>query len=196
MKYIIVCSVLFLLGCTHGREHIPPEFVYINKYDQQDYTKDSLSFVLEIKQWIENKKYPFYPDMFSNESQVIIDTVLYSPNKSKVAFFVITKSSNHSLLGTNNPDGFHFDARCFFGLRSNSHASWDIYWSSCFSINLFESYEASSTRIREMYFQEFAKLKNHQGESRFKYNLNDIRFWSGPAWEFTNINQPEIYERK
>ncbi|HRK83389.1 MAG TPA: hypothetical protein PLZ12_18240 [Saprospiraceae bacterium] len=196
MKFTIFCSLLFLWSCAQKREHIPSEFVYINKYYQHEYTKDSLSFVLEIKQWIENKKDPFYPEIFTKESQVMIDTILYSPDKSKVVFFVITKNDNHTLLRTNNPNGFHFDARCFFGLRSNSHDSWNIYRFRYFNVILFDSYEASSTRLREMHFQELASVKDSQGKSQFKYNLNDVRFWSGPAWEFTKINQPEIYERK
>jgi hypothetical protein len=143
----------------------------------QEVLKDS------IRLFIENKSLAYYSKENDSQTEIIIDSVLYSPKKDKGAFFVITKNSKSKLIGGGNRNEYHYDAHCFtFYLYGDSIIS-GIYWVKAFNVSNFYTKEKASNRIREMYFKEFSKSQDVNGNSMYKFNLNDIRFWDGPIWQ-------------
>lgn len=149
---------------------------------------------------IKSRTEPYHSSENDNETMILIDTILYSPNLNKIAFFVITKNSNQKfeLLGGGElpeypSDQFHFDAYCFLGEKKDPETKYHLAWMRVLNISNFHSYEEASQRIRSKYFNELASIQNREGESIYKYNLDDRRFWIGPAWE-KNFLSVEIYE--
>jgi len=121
-----------------------------------------------------NRRMAYYPKENDSLTEVIIDTILYSPHKDKLAFLVITKNSNDKLLGGGNKNEFHFDAHCFLGLISNWNVN-DISWLEVYNLSNYTDLKWTSERIREVYIKEL-------GGGVLKYNLDDIRFWDNSYW--------------
>jgi len=136
-----------------------------------------------IKYFIKNKSLAYYPRENDSLTEVIIDTILYSPKKDKAAFFVVTKNSNDKLLSGGNENEYHYDAHCFAVYLKEDSIFSDIYWIRTSNVSNFHTLEKASFRIREMYFKDFSKREDVNGNSMYKYNLNDIRFWNGLIWK-------------
>lgn len=163
-----------------------------------------------IRHFIKDKSLAYYPKENDSLTDIIIDTILYSPAQDKVAFFVITKNSNDKLLSVGNKNEYHYDAHCFTANLNKGSTFNDIYWIRAFNISNFHTLKKASFRIREMYFKDFNERLDVNDSSLYKYNLDDVRFWGGPIWkimedeklkerEFENEkkNHPEnIYETK
>ncbi|MEQ9264013.1 MAG: hypothetical protein RLN81_02245 [Balneolaceae bacterium] len=146
------------------------------------YTTDSLSFSSQIKLLIENKESAFYPNSYSLTEDVVIDSIIYSPDRLKAAFFVIVKKPNSSLVASENRSGYHYDAKAFLAQRDEEKAEWNLKWFRIMNINRYSKYDEISNQIRSYYLEDLHKVKNSKGESRYRYNLSDSRFWESPAW--------------
>ena len=56
-----------------------------------------------------------------------------------------------------------------------------------------------SKSIRQFFFRQFNQRKDYDGQSKYKYNLDDIRFWDGPVWkeiEENKIKKKEFEKEK
>lgn len=178
---VILLSVM-LVGCSSD-DTTPGEFKNKTTVSDSAYAQDSLYFSNQIMSFIKEEKSAFYPKSYDHlTSKVYIDTILYSPSKLKAAFFAIIKNSNSKLLVSDNPDGFHFNAKCFLARRDSLSNNWDLKWFRIMNINRYSDYEEISKQIRKRYFVDLEKIDSEDGTSRYKYNLNDVRFWDGPAW--------------
>jgi|LakMenEpi03Aug12_release.lakeMendotaPanAssembly.Ray.scaffolds.fasta_scaffold196643_2 hypothetical protein len=159
----------------------------------QEILKDS------IKHLIKEKSLAYYPKENDLFTEIIIDTILYSPKKDKAAFFVITKNSNDRFLSGGNKNEYHYNAHCFSVYLKGDSTFNDIYWIRASNISNFYTLENTSFRIKEMYFKDFSKRQDVNDNSMYKYNLDDIRFWDGPVWktmEEEKIKQKEFEEEK
>jgi hypothetical protein len=136
-----------------------------------------------IKHLVTEKRLAYYPKENDLNTEIIIDTILYSPKKDKAAFFVITKNSNDKLLSRGNKNQFHYDAHCFTAYLKGDSTFNGINWISASSINNFSTLEKTTFRIKEMFFKDFSKRQDVNDSSMYKYNLDDIRFWDGPVWK-------------
>ncbi len=168
---------------------VPPHIYKVH----QKILKDS------IKHLIKEKSLAYYPKENDLFTEIIIDTILYSPKKDKAAFFVITKNSNDRLLSGGNKNEYHYDAHCFTVYLKGDFTFNDIYWIRASNISNFYNLEKTSFRIKEMYFKDFSKRQDVNDSSMYKYNLDDIRFWDGPVWktiEEEKIKQKEFDEEK
>ena len=100
---------------------------------------------------------------------------------NKIAFFVIVKNSNDKLLSKGNKDEYHYDANCFIG-QLKKDSTWSIIWLDAISLTNYPILDKASSRIREAHFTLFNRRKDKDGNSFYKYNFNDKRFWDGPVW--------------
>jgi hypothetical protein len=107
---------------------------------------------------------------------------LYSPEKDKFAFFIITKNSNDKLLSRGKRNEFHYNAHCFIGYLNDDYKIHEIIWVIGYNLSNYDNLEETSKRIREIYFKELTARTNNDVESTYKYNLDDVRFWDGPLW--------------
>src|SRR5258707_2392075 len=136
-----------------------------------------------IRKLIEKNEGPYYPSENDSLTEIIIDTVLYSPGKDRMAFFVITKNSDDKQLVPGNKNESHFSAHAFTAFLDGSRGIHHIFWINVFSEGDDADVKTASQAIRMMYFKGFRERRDNKGESIYKYNLDDVRFWNGPFWK-------------
>ena len=180
------------LSCKGIGTPTPPEFKHTVTVPYESYKKDLLTLYDSISVKLFDKKEPFHSVENDSLTEIFIDTILYSPQMNRIAFFVISKNSNDKLLSGGNKDEFHFDAHCFLANYRKGRVS-KIIWQNNFNVINYHDYYGASNRIKEFYFFEFNSIKDSNDESYYKYNLDDIRFWDGPCWskDFINITRYE-----
>jgi hypothetical protein len=147
-----------------------------------------------IRNMIAEDDGPYYVAEYDSLTDIYIDTILYSPKRDKLATFVITRNSDDKLLTKGPSDKYHFNAHCFLGKRDTATLSWSIKWFRRMNFIQHETYGCISEKIRYRYFNNLADLKDSDGNSQYRYNLDDLRFWDGPAWEINTSNSPAIFE--
>jgi hypothetical protein len=181
---IIGCLVCgFIVSCNAQTQKDTPEY-YKNKSHTKPevYQKITFKVIDSIKNKILNKEDPYYPPENDSLTEIFVDTLLFSPSMNKIAFFVITENSNDKLLDKGNKNQFHYSSYCFIGHLDSSYNIKDFKWVSGGSLFNFKSKINASNRIRDIYFKEITNRTNSKGESTYKYNFDDVRFWNGPLW--------------
>jgi hypothetical protein len=186
---ILFCSLCY--GCTDNKSDTTPvKYRNHTTVTIDVYKKHMLILQDSIIKFIKEKSHAYYPKENDLLTEVIIDTILYSPQKDKVAFFVITKNSDDKLLGGGNKTEYHYDAHCFIADLKNNSFFKNIFWIRASSLSNYKNLNNAHHRIREMYFKDFSERKDGNNNSMYKYNLDDIRFWDGPLWQ---INTPVAF---
>lgn len=182
LKLYLVLVALVIISCDPD-SNIPEKFKNATVVSDSAYTIDSLFFSDHIKSMIKKGEGAFFADSYNSKtSEVYIDSIIYSPDLTKAAFFVIVKNSNNSLLVSDNPEGFHYNAKCFLAQRDSTANNWSLKWFRIMNMNRYSKYDEISNQVRKRYFEDLKKIDNEDGNSRYKYNLDDVRFWSSPAW--------------
>jgi hypothetical protein len=153
---------------------------YINKttVSSEIYAQNKQDFHDTIRKFISTNSSAYYPKDNDSLTQIFIDTILYSPSKDKVAFFVITQNSSSKLLSGDTSDKYFYRAHCFVGYLDSTFKANDIEWVSANYLSNYKNYKETSDIVREIYFNEFIR----EGTS-MEYNLNDIRFWKSSFWQ-------------
>lgn len=187
MKYKIMVQILLISlflsfsSCEEtNRKHTAKEFLNHSVIDKNNYTKDSIEIVRQLKNTLKKHEGFFYSKEYFNGTDIIIDSLLYSPNFNKLAVFVITKNPTSRQLLPSNKYTWYYDATCYLGIRQNDTIC--LSWIGPSFSNSSDSDELSKT-IRNEYFTKYARIKNVEGEYRYKYNIGDVRFWDCPIWE-------------
>ena len=187
-----VVPLIFLILISCGKPEAPKtpaKYRYKTVVEDSIYDQDKEYFKIEVNELIDRREGPFYPDSYELEAEVFIDSILYSPNKLKTIFFAIVKQPNKALEETDGPENSHYNAYCFLGIRDSKGKSWRIKWFDAMRFVHFDSYIEASKLIRFRYSRNLVEIKNQKGESRYKYNVNDIRFWESLVWEEKNFNE-------
>lgn len=160
---------------------------------KEQYIKDNANVLKRCQYFIKNHKESFYSKVFYDSTQLSIDTILYSPNFSKVAVFVIAKNPTSRQEIPDERYDWHYDGYCYFGTRQKDSLD-IIYLDSGYGSH---SKEKVSEWLRTNYFRLFATVKDANGGYKYKYNLNDTRFWNGPLWgKIKDIKQARILFEK
>src|SRR5258708_7911653 len=184
VSLIYIFSFL-LIGCN-AQHTTPADYRNHAMVSSGIYKKQIIDLTDSIKSFIKSNGGPYYPTENDSLTQIFIDTILYSPKKDKFAVFVITKNSNDKLLLKGNNFEFHFNGHCFIGHLNNLSKVLDIVWvSSAPTFSHYKDFKITSKLMREAYFTKFNIAENNKGESYYKYNFDDIRFWDGPLWNDT-----------
>jgi hypothetical protein len=172
----------FIFFSCNAQTGTPEQYKNKNNVSPNIYQNISQKILDSVKSRIFKKEDPYYPSENDSLTEVFVDTILFSPSMDKIAFFVITKNSNDKLLDKGDKNDFHFTAYSFLGHLDSIHNITNLLWVSGFSLFNYKSKIATSNRIRDVYFKEITKRTNTKGESTYKYNFDDVRFWSGPVW--------------
>ncbi len=184
IKILLFALLAFFISCKNKVQNITPdEFRYHSKVNPEIYEKNTKALKDSIKMLIRYKSEPYEIKEYDSLTEIFVDTILYSPKKDKIAFFIITKNSNDKLLDKGSKDEFHYNADCFIGPLNNRYnvkAFVNIQEHSLFN---FDNQKSTSDRIREVYFKEINMVTNLEGKSLYKYNFDDVRFWDSPVWD-------------
>ena len=185
----------------------PEAFLNHTTAKKQQYEIDRADIVRQFKGQIKRHVAFFYSKEFDEDTQIIIDTILYSPDFKKEAILVFTKNPTSKQLAPDANADWYYDATCYLATRQKD--SLDL---SFIGPN-FRNYtikEELRQLVRENYFRIFATEKDVKGAAYMYYNLNDIRFWSCKIWkeqeakkreekefeEFKKKHPEDVYEPK
>jgi hypothetical protein len=180
---IVVQIVLFfaLNSCESYRmkKYTPNEYLNHTMVKREDYSRDSIGILKQLESLLLNHKGFFGNTSYDDSTQLIIDSIIYSPDLNRLAVFIITKNPTSRQLTPNPKSYWYYDATCYLGVKENDTIS--LSWEGPNFSNSTNQQKLSDI-IRESYFTEFADNDTSK-TSTSKYNLNDIRFWNSLIWK-------------
>jgi hypothetical protein len=179
----IAINAFILFQCSNSKSVTPQKYRNNTVIDGFTYDKHMAQFKDSILNLIYYRNDPYYQLENDSLTKVFIDTILYSPKMNKFSFFAITQNSNAKLLSTEDKNQFHYSAHCFIGKLNENREISNFQWVKGYNLSNYKSLSEISRRIREVYFREITQRTNNEGESTYKYNFDDIRFWEGPLWD-------------
>lgn len=173
----------------------PSQFLSKTSARQEDYTKDSSTISHNLKTLLLKHEDFFYSKEYFDGTDIIIDTIIYSPDFHKLAILFITKNPTARQLMPIKNEDYYYNATAYLGIRQN-----DIISLSWLGPNFSNSTNRKelSKNIRQACFRTFVS-KDTTELNAHKYNLNDIRFWTGSEWkkiEEDKIKKKEFEEEK
>lgn len=173
----------------------PDEFLNKTSNKKGDYAKDSALISQELKQFLLRHEDFFYSKEYFDGTDIIIDTIVYSPDLNKVGILIITKNpTSRQLMPTKNAE-YYYNATAYLGIRQND--TLELSWLGPSFTNSIDKQELSN-HVRETYFRAFVS-KDTTAKYAYKYNLNDTRFWTSSIWqkiEEEKIKRKEFEEEK
>jgi hypothetical protein len=192
---IIIFPFLYSCDTMKGKKYTPQEFLNHTIIGKENYSKDSMEVLKELKGLLLKQEGFFDNKAYFDSTQLIIDSIIYSPDFSKLAVFIITKNPSHRQLLPDRNYDWYYDATCYLGVRKNDTISLSFVGPSF--TNSYNKSELSSI-IRDAYFTDFA-TKDTIGLHTYKYNMNDVRFWNCSVWkeiEDEKIKKQEFEDEK
>jgi hypothetical protein len=165
----------------------PKEYLSLKKNDKLHYKNDSIIITQKLKKFLKNHEQSFYAKTYNEGTDLIIDSILYSPDGSKIVVLVITKSLTSRELVSDDTHPYYYDGYCYFGFRKND--IFDLQWYEN-SYTSFNDFVELSETLRDYYFRKFAS--KNKIASAPSYNLNDVRFWNSSIW---NVMHQKITNR-
>ncbi|HEX8278677.1 MAG TPA: hypothetical protein VF540_08270, partial [Segetibacter sp.] len=136
-----------------------------------------------------------YSKEYFEGTDVLIDTILYSPDFEKLAILLLTKNPTSRQLMPTKDEDYYYNGTCYLGIRQQDTIA--LSWLGPNFSNASDRQELSKD-LREACFRTFVS-KDTTAHYANKYNLNDIRFWTSSEWkkiEEDKIKKKEFEEEK
>jgi len=168
----------------------PDQFLNKTVVKNEDYTEDSLTISTKFKELLLQHEDFFYSKEYYEGTEIIIDTILYSPDLKKLVVLVLTKNpTSRQLMPTEN-EMLYYNATSYLGVRQSDTIS--LIWLGPSFTNSIDKQEQSNY-IRQECFRTFVS-KDTTEKYAHKYNLNDIRFWTSSEWQ--KIEEDKIKKKE
>ena len=168
----------------------PDEFLNRTVNNKKDYTKDSLLILQELKQLLLQHENFFYSKEYFDGTDIIIDTIVYSPDLNKLGILILTKNpTSRQLMPTKNAE-YYYNATVYLSIRQKH--TFELSWLGASFTNSIDKQELSND-IREACFRTFV-TKGTTERYAYKYNMNDKRFWTSSVWQ--KIEEEEIKRKE
>lgn len=170
---IIYTLFLYLVSCNNETEKKSKLNKYLNysTVSNEKYKSDSLLIVDKLKVELHKREAFFDNTSYSDSTQIILDSIIYSPDHTKRAVLVIVK--NKTIIRDS-----YYDGTVYLGTGLND--SLRLYWVGP-SFTESDNKLTLSKIIKDYCYQGYNKGDTTLPTS-CKYNLNDIRFWTCPIW--------------
>jgi hypothetical protein len=183
--FMVICVMYFFFNYVFGwlkfSRNTDTPTVYLNQaiIKGDEYTTDSIEVMKQLKCLFIKQEDFFYNKSYNNETKIIIDSILHSPDLNRLAVFVITKSPTLNQSIPKEYDYF-YDDTCYLGQRQKDTIF--LNWIGPVFTNS-SSYQNVSNDIREACFRTFITKDTNDV---YEYNLDDIRFWNSRIWKQVN----------
>jgi len=168
----------------------PDQFLNKTVVKNEDYTKDSLTISTKFKELLVQHEDFFYSKEYFEGTEIIIDTILYSPDLKKLAVLVLTKNPTSKQLMPTENEMWYYNATSYLGVRQSDTIS--LSWLGPSFTNSTEK-QKQSNYIRQECFRTFVS-KDTTEKCAHRYNLNDVRFWTCGEWQ--KIEEEKIKKRE
>jgi hypothetical protein len=161
-----------------GNTDTPRRFLSTSRPDRSIYSKDSSHVIGQLSRFLKEQRGFFNNTAYYKGTQIIIDTIVYSPDYKKMGVLIITKNQSSRLLAPDGKHDLYYDATCYLGVKGGDTVA--LTW---VGPNLTNSYSMKdiSNDLRLACFRTFVS-KDTTGPISYQYNLNDIRFWNSSIW--------------
>jgi hypothetical protein len=173
----------------------PKEFLSETVATTNNYTRDSIEIIKQLKSLLLLHEDFFYSKEYFQGTEIVIDTIVYSPSFDKLAVLVITKNPTSRQLEPAKAKHFYYNGTSYLGVREGDTIS--LSWLGPHFTNSMDKGELSED-LREACFRTFVS-KDTTEKYAYKYNLNDTRFWKSSVWqkiEENKLKQKEFEEEK
>ncbi|WP_018615977.1 hypothetical protein [Segetibacter koreensis] len=194
---IVVFYFLYVNGWYEFRRSTdtPKEFLNKTEVVKEKYRRDSMEILRQLKKELSHHEGFFYSKEFFEDTNIIIDTILYSPKLDKLAALVIVQNPTTRQIQPNQFKPYYYNGTSYLGGREADTIG--VTWFQPHLINYTDKNELSSD-LREECFRLLV-FKDTTDRYALKYNLNDIRFWTSSIWEKREadlIRRKEFEEEK
>jgi hypothetical protein len=182
MKIVFLLLPFLVLSCCNGSRSVtttPKEYQYRSQIAKGKYQSDTAIIRSILIKMIDNEIKPFDRKTYDKETDLFIDSMVYSPDQLRMIVFVVAKNSTMKLLRRENDLMFYYDALYLFCSRESMNAPIKVYDYSGYHLDFFYNYSEISEALREYCFN---RLMRNEGAEQY-YNVNDIRFWSSKYFE-------------
>lgn len=181
MKDTVLLLLLVLLAsCQDQTFKSPTPAAYLNKSKPAEavYRNDTVMLKARLLQSLNAKQDFFTNSAYDSSTQLLIDTVVYSPNFKKAAVLVMTKNPTNRQLIPDTTSPFYYDGTAFLVMRKDSLL---LEWMGP-NFSNSNSKTRLSQQMRDYFFNAFAD-KDSSKQYYSPYNLDDKRFWDTSIWE-------------
>ena len=201
---ILVLWLLFysfknIYGWMEFRKNTDTPDNFLNKTvnSKEGYTRDSsiLSAKFKHQLLVHDGEDFFYSKEYFEGTEIIIDTIVYGPDLNKLGVLILTKNPVYRQLIPDKDKAYYYNATSYLGVRQKDTIS--LFWLGPNFSNYTDKKELSN-EIRKTCFRTFVS-KDTTVKYAYKYNLNDIRFWTSTVWqkiEENNIKRKAFEEEK
>lgn len=176
---IIYFTTIFGWMTLIENKDTPAKFSSHVKAKKEVYSGDSVKVLKQLQNLLDTHRQSFYSNEYYRATQLSIDTLLYSPDFSKVVVFVIAKNPTSRQLAPDERYEWYYVGYCYLCVVKRD--SIDLSYINPSVKSYFKNKVAKE--LRANYFRLFATVKDINGHYKYGYNLNDIRFWNCPIWK-------------
>lgn len=181
LSFLLLMWCFAILSCEDVRfkKITPKEFLNRTVVSSDLYSRDSIELIKQLKELLRKREGYFSNTAYYDSSQLIIDSILYSPDFEKMAIFVIVMNPTSRQLVPEKESKWYFNGTCYLGKRNTRHTP--MFWLGP-NFSNFSNRRLLSVSMRNSYFTEFA-ISDTNGKHLYPYNLNDVRFWDSSIWD-------------
>ncbi|MGJ1421037.1 hypothetical protein ACR79T_15560 [Sphingobacterium spiritivorum] len=179
--FIVIVFVSSFITCKRGGEGTDKQFLSVVHIHPVRYTNDSIEILNKLNDALKNKTYSFKKEEYIGSAKIMLDTILYGPDFNKMVLFVLVKNPVSKQLLPVKKDEFYYDAYCYLAKRKEGNTI-TLNWFEKFSLINYYNLTIAKEDIKGYYFNQLSKVKNTRGQPRYKYNVDDKRFWADSLW--------------
>lgn len=155
------------------------------------YQRDSLFLYNTVKEYTKRYEKKHTQDdlvQWYDTTDIVVDTILYSPDSLKLFAFTFVKRHNQmskELKEYLRPDAdYDLENREFIAYRKNKTSIWKTYLFDATQTNFINpNKEEMRFIVRLLYFERFKNPDFNSHRKKYLYNVNEKGFWTGPIWE-------------
>lgn len=189
--FFVVISLFVVSSSSCSNQKLKIESV-----PNKEYTRDSIFIDYTLRKWLYKKHSGYYhiSDYFdstkpTSKYEILIDTILYSPDKRKLFSFIIYKydtssMSSHTLtseyLLNNLKSNFMYDGRTIVGYRDSVTNIWTLRDFQPYIPLMFFTKEALKKELYDFYCNKIKDKylsSNLKGSVKYEYGIIDPSFW-------------------
>ena len=178
---VLLCLITILFySCKNSSKSpvTPKEFTSHVVIKNEDYTRDSVLILQELKQSLHKREDFFSNTTYLDTTQLIIDTILYSPDVTRLAAFIMVKNTTSRQLSPDQDYKWYYDATCYLGNRQADSIC--LSWLGPGFTNSYSRADLSEI-VRKYFFTNF-RSTDTATHHLYDYNLDDVRFWTSAIW--------------
>jgi hypothetical protein len=160
------------------RSNTPSKFMSRVEIGNEKYNVDKKLLLSEFAILLKDRKEFFHDTSFTDSTtQIIIDTIVYSPDLKKIVVMIIAKNPTSKQLLPEKNHRWFYNSTCYLGVKRGLKVELKMLGPT---FTNEETFESASEDIRNACFMHFIE----KGSAIYTFNINDNRFWRSKIWSY------------